>query len=299
VHEIAVGTSPSAANALFSRKEDKMNNNRYTILYSRLSVDDATGGESGSIQNQKMLLEAYVERNGMKPYIHVDDDSYSGAGWDRPGWQKIIEEIEAERVQNLIVKNLDRMERDYIRVGLYMEMFREKDVRLIAVEDGIDTFRGEDDFTPFRAILAEWYARDCSKKIRAIFKAKQQDGKHVSPAVPYGYLRSKEDKQQWVVDEAAAETVRRIFNMVIDGHGITAIARMLTEEKVLNPSAHSQAIGGEMNHHFTDPYQWRSHVIGQIIERREYLGHTVNCKSYTDSYKSKKRKATPEEDLLI
>ena len=246
--DITDGTSPSAANVHSCRKEADMNTQKYTILYERLSVDDARDGESGSIQNQKMLLEAYAERNGLTPYSHAQDDGYSGTAWDRPGWQKVIEDIEAGRVQNLVVKNLDRMGRDYLRVGLYMEMFREKGVRLIAVEDGIDTSRGEDDFTPFRAILAEWYARDCSKKIRAIFRAKEREGKHVSPAVPFGYLRDKEDKQKWVVDEAAAVIVRRIFNMVIDGHGVSQIARTLTEEKVLNPSAHSRTVGGEMNH---------------------------------------------------
>jgi len=281
------------------RKEANMNKQNLTILYERLSVDDDRDGQSGSIQNQKMLLEAYAERNGLSPYIHVDDDGYSGTAWDRPGWLKVIEEIESGRVKNLVVKNLDRMGRDYLRVGLYMEMFREKGVRLIAVEDGIDTARGEDDFTPFRAILAEWYARDCSKKIRAIFRTKEREGKHVSPAVPYGYLRDKEDKQKWVVDEVAADVVRKIFNMVLDGQGVAKIARTLTEEKVLNPSAHSRTVGGEMNHHYSNPHQWRSTTIATILVRQEYLGHTVNCKSYTDSYKSKQRKFTPKDELLI
>jgi len=299
VINIAGDASPSAANVHSCREEAYMNKHNLTILYSRISVEDDRDGQSGSVQNQKILLQTYAERNGLTPYVHIFDDGYSGTGWDRPGWQKVIEEIEAGRVQNLVVKNLDRMGRDYLRVGLYMEMFREKGVRLIAVHDGIDTSRGEDDFTPFRAILAEWYARDCSKKIRAIFRAKEREGKHVSPAVPYGYLRCKEDKQQWVVDEGAAAVVRRIFNMVIDGQGITQIARTLTEEKVLNPSTHSRVVGGEGNHHYTDPYQWRSTVVAAIIQRQEYLGHTVNCKSYTDSFKSKQRKFTPKDQLLI
>jgi DNA invertase Pin-like site-specific DNA recombinase len=286
-----------AANTQYCRKEAEMQ--KLTMLYERLSVDDDKNGESGSIQNQKMLLEAYAEKNGLTPYVHEFDDGYSGTGWDRPGWQRVIEAIEAGRVQTIVVKSLDRMGRDYLRVGLLMENFRERNIRLIAVHDGIDTSRGEDDFTPFRAILGEWYARDCSKKIRAIFRAKERDGKHVSPAVPYGYLRDKEDKQKWAVDEPAAVTVRRIFNMVIDGYGVTQIAKTLTEEKVLNPSAHSEAVGGEMRHRYSDPYQWRSAVVATIIERREYLGHTVNCKSYTDSYKSKQRKFTSEDERLI
>ena len=294
-----VGASQSAANVLACRKEADMSKNRLTILYERLSVDDDSDKESGSIQNQKMLLESYAERNGLTPYIHVVDDGYSGTSWERPGWQKIIADIEAGHVQNVVIKNLDRMGRDYIRVGLLLEFFESKKIRLIAVEDGIDTSRGVDDLTPFRAIFAEWYARDCSNKIRAIFRAKEQDGKHVSPAVPYGYLRDNDDRQRWVVDEAAAVIVRRIFNMIIDGFGVAQIAKKLTEEKVLNPSAHSRKVGGEMNHHFSDPYQWRSTTVATIIERREYLGHTINRKSYTDSYKSKQRKFTTKDEQLL
>jgi DNA invertase Pin-like site-specific DNA recombinase len=235
-----------------------MSKNKLTILYSRLSVEDDRDGVSGSIENQKMLLETYAERNNLKPYIHVTDDGYSGTGWDRPGWLRIMEEVDAGHVQNLVCKNLDRIGRDYLRVGLALERLEAEKIRVIAVEDGIDTSRGIDDLTPFRAIFAEWYARDCSNKIRAIFRAKEQEGKHVSPAVPYGYLRDKEDKQRWVIDEGAAVIVRRIFNMIIDGYGISQIAKTLTAEKVLNPSAHSETVGGEMHHHYTDPYQWRS-----------------------------------------
>jgi len=289
----------SAANVLDCRKEADMNKHNLTILYERLSVDDDRDGESGSIQNQKMLLETYAERNGLTPYIHLSDDGYSGTVWDRPSWQKVVEEIEAGRVKNLVVKNLDRLGRDYLRVGLLLETLRSKGIRLIAVNDNIDTINGEDDFTPFRAIFAEWYARDCSRKIRAVFRAKEQEGKHVSPAVPYGYLRDKDNKQAWVVDDTAAVIVHRIFNMIIDGYGVLQIAKILTEEKILNPSAHSDSIGGEMHHHYTDPYQWRSTVVAQIIERREYLGHTVNCKSYTESYKSKDRKFTPKDEQLV
>ena len=288
-----------AANLPDCRKETEMSSRKLNILYSRLSRDDELQGPSNSIVNQQQLLQEYAERNGFTPYIHIQDDGFSGTNWDRPGWQEIISKIEADKVLTLITKDSSRMGRDYIRMGLYREMFREKGVRLIAVNDGIDTAHGDDDFTPFREILSEWYARDTSKKIRAIFKARASEGKHISPAVPYGYLRDREDKQKWIVDEAAAVIVRRIFNMVIEGYGVTQIARTLTEEKVPNPSAHSEMVGGEMRHRYTDPYIWRNTTIAVIIERREYLGHTINCKSYTDSYKSKKRKFTPKEELLI
>ena len=161
-----------AANVQNCRKEADMS--KYHILYERLSRDDGEDGLSNSIQNQRLLLEDYAERNGLKPYRHIQDDGISGTVWNRPGWQELIAAVEAGNVSTVVVKNLNRMGRDYLRVGLYMERFRDCGVRLIAVNDGIDTSRGEDDFTPFRAILAEWYARDTSKKIRAVFKSRME-----------------------------------------------------------------------------------------------------------------------------
>ena len=177
-----------AANVHGCRKEAGMNKHNLTILYSRLSVDDDRDGESGSIQNQKMLLEAYAERNCMKPYIHIFDDGYSGTGWDRPGWQKVIEEIEAGRVKNLVCKNLDRLGRDYLRVGLLMELLNEKSITLIAVQDGIDTSRGEDDFTPFRAILPpSAFGRMGSRGERAL-----------APRTVHGGCRQNRLVEMWV-----------------------------------------------------------------------------------------------------
>jgi len=225
------------------RKEADMNMEKVTILYERLSRDDGEDSVSNSIQNQRQLLEDYAERNNLKPYRHIQDDGWSGTVWNRPGWQELITEVEAGRVQNIVVKNLDRMGRDYLRVGLYMEQFRDSGVRLIAVNDAIDTDLGEDDFTPFRAILAEWYARDTSKKIRAVFNSRMEAGYHCSGSIPYGYLHDPDDRQQWIINEPAAEVVRRIFQLVIEGKGVYQIANILAEDKVLIPTAHHQAMG--------------------------------------------------------
>ena len=187
-----------------------------TILYQRLSRDDPnTESESNSIVNQRSMLEKYAEENGFMPFESVSDDGYSGTGWARPGLEKIIEMIEAGRVSCLIVKNLDRMGRDHLRVGLYMEMFREKGVRFIAVHDNIDTLLGEDDFTPLRAIMAEWYARDCSRKVKAVFASKGKSGKPLCSTPIYGFIKDPEDKTKRIIDDEAAAIVRRIFQMTI------------------------------------------------------------------------------------
>jgi hypothetical protein len=192
------------------------------------------------------------------------------------------------------------MGRDYLRVGLFMEMFREKGVRLIAVNDGIDTNCGEDDFTPFRAILAEWYARDTSKKIRSVFKTRTEAGYHCSGSVPYGYLRDPNDKQQWIVDEEAAKVIRRIFNLVIEGNGVYEIANILSADKVLIPTAHFEEIGADdmIRLGYSDPYKWRGSVVSTILARRDYMGIKVLRKTYSESYKSKRRQDTPEEERI-
>ena len=295
-------TTQCAATAFDCRKEEPaMKQPKQTILYERLSRDDGEDATSNSIQNQRAMLEDYAERNNLKPYRHICDDGFSGVDWRRPGWQELISEVEAGRVQTIVVKNLDRMGRDYLRVGLYMEQFRDSGVRLIAVNDGIDTAAGEDDFTPFRAILAEWYARDTSKKIRAVFKSRMEAGHHCSGSIPYGYIRDSEDKQVWHIDEPAAEVVRRIFNLVISGKGVYQIANILAADNVLIPTAHYESTGnaGAVRHKVTDPCAWRGGVVSTILKRREYMGIKILHKTYSDSYKQKKRKATPDDGLLI
>jgi DNA invertase Pin-like site-specific DNA recombinase len=238
----------------------------------------------------------------MVPYIHVFDDGYSGTGWNRPGWQKVIEEIEAGRVQNLVIKNLDRMGRDYLRVGLYLEQFQSCGVRLIAVSDGIDTSRGDDDFTPFRAIFAEWFARDTSKKIKAVINAKGRSGKPTTIHPPYGYIKDSEDKYKWLVDSDAATVVKRIFNMAMDSIGPNEIARTLTTEKVERPSYYLGKRERGCRRHCYDEalaYTWNCSSVIEILSNKSYCGHTVNFKTKKTSYKIKSSKPAPPDEWLI
>ena len=277
-------------------------NTKITILYERLSVDDGNEGESNSIQNQRRILEEYAERNGMTPFVHHCDDGVSGTRWDRPGWIKVMDEIEAGNVQNLIVKNLDRMGRDYLRVGLHMERFRELGVRLIAIGNGIDTATGDDDFAPFRAIFAEWYSRDCSRKIRAVVQSKGKSGKHTSAVPPYGYYKSPDDKNQWLVDPESAAVVKRIFEMTIDGMGPGVIATKLYEQKIERPSYYMAQRGWGVHKNYYDkenPYAWCDSTVARILEKLEYAGHTVNFKSEITNFKTKKKVFRPKEDWLI
>lgn len=291
--------APCAATVQDCREEAEMNR-KVTILYERLSRDDELSGESNSITTQKKILQDFAERNNLKPYLHLCDDGWSGTRWDRPGWQELIAKVEADEVACICIKDGSRLGRDYLRVGLYREMFRERGVRLVAVNDGYDSERGEDDdFTPFREIIAEWYARDTSRKIKASYKSKAMSGKHVSANIPYGYVRDKDDPQIWRIDEDAAAVVRRMFQMIIDGKGVVQIANILTAEKVLCPSAREELNGSGIRHRYTDPYRWGGSVVVGIVERVEYLGHTVSLKTYKDSYKSKKRHKTPTEELLV
>ena len=241
-------TNPHNANSADCRKEDEMTkqsikNQKVHILYARLSKDDGEDSTSLSIQNQRQLLTDYAEKNGLTPYRFVQDDGFSGTRWNRPGWIEVMEEIEAGRVATIIIKNLDRMGRDHLRVGLHLEEFENRGIRLIAIHDNIDTAQGEDDFTPLRALFAEWHARDTSKKIRAVFKSRMEQGFHVSGSIPYGYIHNPDNRQEWLLDEEAAKVIRHIFQLVIEGNGVYQIAKILEQEKVLIPAAHTQSIG--------------------------------------------------------
>lgn len=203
--------------------------NRITALYERLSRDDEMQGESNSITNQKKYLEDYAVQHSFGNIQHFSDDGYSGTNFNRPAFNSLLTEIEAGRVGTVIVKDMSRFGRNYLQVGFYTEMmFPKKNVRFIAVNNGVDSANPADnDFTPFLNIMNEWYAKDTSKKIKAVFKAKMRDGKRVSGAVPYGYYRKPEDKQTLYVDEVSASVVRCIFQLTCDGMGATAIADTL------------------------------------------------------------------------
>ena len=241
------------------------NSAKITALYERLSRDDEQQGESNSIINQKQYLEEYAKRQGFSNIRHFTDDGISGTTFEREGFQKLIAEVEAGNVSTVIVKDMSRLGRNYLKVGFYTDiMFPEKGVRFIAVNNGVDSeTMGDNDFTPFLNIMNEWYAKDTSQKIRAIFKAKMQEGKRVSPSVPYGYLRDPQDKQHLIIDPEPAEVVRRIYRLVIEGVGVSAIARQLTDERVLIPSAYAAEHCPENNHSksFTSPYTWSNTAV--------------------------------------
>ena len=277
--------------------------NRITALYERLSRDDEMQGESNSITNQKKYLEDYAVQHGFGNIQHFSDDGYSGTNFNRPAFNSLLTEIEAGRVGTVIVKDMSRFGRNYLQVGFYTEMmFPKKNVRFIAVNNGVDSANPADnDFTPFLNIMNEWYAKDTSKKIKAVFKAKTRDGKRVSGAVPYGYYRKPEDKQTLYVDEASASVVRRIFQLACDGMGATAIADTLSEDKILIPSAYARQNHPEdcqcTNYH--DPYTWNATTVGYILNRREYLGHTVLGKTTRDNFKTKRKRIANEDELLV
>lgn len=277
-----------------------MENRKITALYERLSRDDELQGESNSITNQKYMLEEYARNNNLPIPVHFTDDGISGTRFDRPGFMKMIAEVEKGNVYAVVIKDMSRLGRDHIVVGQYQEMFRQKGVRLIALNDNVDTFRGEDDLVPFRNIMNEWYAKDISKKIKSTFKAKGKSGKHVASIPPYGYVKSEKDKNQWVIDEEAADIVRRIFKMTMDGKGPYQIAKILEEEKVLIPGAYlaQKGIGLHQNKIFDNPYHWQSSTIASILKKREYLGHTVNFK--TDKhFKDKKSHYVSQDNWVV
>ena len=295
----------SAANAPNCGKDAEMSaklNQKITILYERLSVEDDRDTESQSIENQRNLLQDYAERHGMTPYIHISDDGYSGTNWQRPGWNEVIAKVEAGEVANLLVKDSSRIGRDFLRVGLYRELLREKSVRLICVTDGFDSANGEDDFTPFRDIMSEWYARDISKKIKSVFRTKGEKGIPIGSKAPYGYKKDPLDKHRWIIDESAAAVVRRIYKLIIEGYGPFQVARILHDDKVEKPSYYLAKNGIVKKQSALDtpyPYSWNAFTVTHIVARIEYLGHLANFKHEKLSFKSKKFVTKPKEDWLI
>ena len=211
----------------------------------------------------------------------------------------MMKEVESGKVGTILIKDMSRMGRDYLKVGQYMELLRQKNVRLIAVNENVDSFREDDDFTPFRNIMNEWYARDTSKKIKSTFKAKGKSGKHVASTTPYGYLKDKDDPNIWIVDEEAAAVVRRIFHMTMDGYGPYQIARALKEDKVEIPAVHmakkDAGLWKGRVEEIKDPYGWGSSTVAGILKKREYLGHTVNFKT-RKHFKDKKSHYVPEDE---
>ena len=273
---------------------------KITALYERLSRDDELEGESNSIVNQKKILEEYASKNNLTNIIHFTDDGISGTQFDRPGFMEMMNGVNTGNIGCIIVKDMSRLGRDYLKVGQCMEILRQKGVRLIAINDNVDSFYREDDFTPFRNIMNEWYARDTSRKIQSTFRSKGESGKHTASTPPYGYIKDEKDKDKWVVDEKAAEIVRRIFNLTMQGNGPYRIAKILEAEKIDIPAYHQQKLGYGLHQskNFEHPYRWCSSTIASILKKKEYLGHTVNFKT-RKHFKDKKSKYVSEDNWLI
>ena len=276
-----------------------MRNEKITPLYERLSRDDELQGESNSISNQKQMLEDFARRNGLPNPTHFTDDGISGTRFDRPGFLAMMEEVEAGRVEAIVIKDMSRLGRDYLKVGQVMEVLRQRGVRLIAINDGVDSLKGDDDFTPFRNIMNEFYARDTSRKIRSVFKSKGMSGKHLTGTVIYGYLWD-EKREHWLVDEEAAEVVRRIFSLTLEGYGPYQIACKLSADRIEIPVVHLARFNEGVNRSkpVKDPYGWGASTIVNILKKREYLGHTINFKT-RKHFKDKKSHYVSEDEWTI
>lgn len=283
-------------------KKARTTEEQWTALYCRLSCDDDLQGDSNSIRNQKMLLKQYADEHRLRNVRFYVDDGYSGSNFDRPDFKRMIDDIDNGKVSTVIVKDMSRFGRDHILVGYYTKYyFAEADVRFIAVYDQVDSeLNPDDDITPFKNILNEMYAKDCSKKIRAVMKAKGNAGKHLVTHPPLGYKKDPNDKEKWVIDERGAETVREIFSLCMNGYGPTQIARILTERKVDTPVVYFHKHGLPTPSKIQDGSEiWDQKSVAGILKNLEYTGCTVNFKTYKKSYKSKKRIEAPKEDRLV
>ena len=274
---------------------------KITALYERLSHDDGRSDESVSVENQKRILEDYARKNGFTNVRHFTDDGVRGTTFKRPGLDAMVDEIRAGNVATVIVKDQSRIGRDVVEVGLLKRTFDEYNVRFIAANDNLDTANGFDIMSIFRDVINEWYVADTSRKIKTVFKSRMEKGLRCSGAVPYGYLASKEEKGEWVIDEEAAAVVRRIFQMVMDGQSVNGIARTLRAEQIPIPSEHWKRIGCPVRaNSYRDPYAWSATTLGYILKRPEYLGRKVLGKTVCENYKTKStRRTMPEEQFVF
>ena len=274
-----------------------MDQQKITILYCRLSNEDMLEGESNSVQNQKSILTRYAADHGFTNTRILVDDGYTGTDFNRPGVQEGLSLVEQGLVGTWIVKDMSRFGRDYLQVGRYTEIvFPSYDVRFIAVNDAVDSAKGDNDFTVIRNVFNDFYAKDTSKKVRSVMKAKGTSGKHLG-GPPYGYRSDPQDKDHWILDEEAAPVVKRIFDMTIDGIGPSRIARILESDGVLTVKAlYAKQKGKPLPER---PHHWIEQSVVNILERMEYTGRTCNFKTYSKSYKLKKRIPTAPEDMFI
>ena len=270
-----------------------------TALYPRLSHEDELSGESNSISNQKRILETYARQNGFTNLRWYTDDGYSGANFQRPGFQAMLADIEAGKVGTVIVKDMSRLGRNYLQVGMYTEMiFPQKNVRFIAINDGVDSAQGENDFAPLRNIFNEWLVRDTSKKIKAVKRSKGMSGKPVTSKPVYGYLMDGDEN--FIIDEEAAPVVRQIYSLCLAGNGPTKIARMLTEQQIPTPGTlEYRRTGSARRYHPGYECKWATNTVAHILENREYTGCLVNFKTEKVSYKLKHSVENPPEKQAV
>ena len=280
-----------------------------TALYCRLSCDDDNEGESLSIENQKKLLTQYADEKGFFNTRFYVDDGISGTTFERDGFKAMLNDVQNGEVKTVIVKDMSRFGRDYIQVGMYTEiLFPQNNVRFIAINDSYDSANGDNDFIPFKNIMNEWYARrrlrltlDTSKKIKAVNRAKARAGEHLTSNVPYGYIKNPDNPKQWIIDEEAAEVVREIFQLCLQGLKMNQIANILCARKVLIPTVY-KSVNGIVNRNFNEEtkYFWNSDTVSRILANRCYAGDTVNGKTTKKSFKIKKRiDLSPEEWQIV
>ena len=284
--------------------EKRLEPEKITALYERLSHDDELIGDSNSVVNQKAMLESYAAQHGFTNLVHYTDDGWSGANFERPSWKQLIADIEAGKIATVLTKDMSRIGRDYLQTGFYTEvLFAQKGVRFIAISNGVDSAdHNSGEFAPFLNIMNEWYVRDCSRKQKAQYQVRGRSGKPTTNTIPYGFKKDPEMKHHWLVDEEAADVVRRIFHLSAAGKGPQVIARILMADKVERPSYYLARRGRGTCQSQTDmsrPYDWTATTIAEMLAKPEYMGHTVNFRAYKPSYKDKKMIKRPSEEWLI
>lgn len=284
---------------------------KITALYERLSRDDEphetngfVQGESNSIVNQKAMLEEYAKKNGFSNLVHYTDDGYSGGNFERPSWKRMIADIESGKISCVIAKDMSRIGREYLQTGFYTEvLFRQQGVRFIAISNGVDSNdKNSSEFAPFLNIMNEWYLRDCSRKQLAAYKLRGEAGKHTGAHPPYGYKKDPEDKHHWIIDGESAAVVKRIFNLSIEGYGVGQIAKILMTDKIERPSYYmaTRGMGTSQNSYDAEhPYDWSTGTVANIIARPEYMGHTVNFRTYKENYKDHQRLMRPKDEWKV
>ncbi len=280
----------------------KQTESKITALYERLSRDDDNAGDSNSIVNQKKYLESYAQQRGYTNCRHYTDDGWSGGNFERPAWKQLIADIEAGKVAHVIVKDMSRAGRDYLQTGFYTEVFfQQHNVHFVAIANGVDSDdQNSNEFAPFLNIMNEWYAAQTSKKIRAVWQSRAENGKRVSPTVPFGYVKDPNDKEKWLIGEPAAEVVRKIYALCLAGRGPLQIAKQLEKENILVPSAYYESVGRTHAQKVPSDYcKWDQKTVVGILENRQYTGCAVNFKSTTVSYKVHKKIHNAKEDYQI